>query len=470
MKKRTAMAFILALSMLAGCTSNEKTRETKETSDDTEATTEATEETETTATTETEPSDEPVSEPREARFARDVHETGSIKDGVYLASGLVFDEDNSGLTADIYEYVSLDERDCSDLGISYFVNFENCCHGDFYENLDKPDYISTYNVYYSGMTDSESNIHELNNEGWFLKEQADGSYYVFDPDEEPLVYPYEEQMNLKVSEDVVIYGYADVFSNEGIKLSDISYKYDDIESYIDTMKYATEAGKVFNTHIVVEDGVITEMYVAPLVLNGDIVLAHNSDCENGIPDGDYYAGSYSIDSDFNGMKLELRDYSYFTKDDVEQLKKGDYLVTRASEDEYDFVTGKQSSFNFMQITEEPNIGEEYVSLGNDYDLSLQPDGQYYLMWNGLICGVPVIENDVHINTSSDLVIMDNADVYCSDGIHTDSNTITYDTLKSFSSALEDDCVWYTPAIHVIIKNGKISEIYINPEQHQPWRE
>ena len=468
MKKRTAMAFILALSMLAGCTSNEKTRETKDTSDDTDAITEVTEETEET-TVETEPEPEPISEPRQVNFGRDTHVTGSMKDGVYFASGIVFDEDKSGLTADIYEYVSLDERKCSDLGCSYFVVFEDCCHADFRESPEKTENINTYNVSYSGTEDS--NIQELNNEGWYMKKQADGTYYVFDLTDYPLVFSYEEQMSLGVVENPVIYGYADVFSDEGIKTTDLSCKFDDLQLLIDRMDYVTETGHAFNAHIVVKDGMVSEIYVAPIEVDGDLFFAHSTEFANGnIPDGDYCVDSYSFDSDFKGMTVDLRDYPYYTKDEVDQMKKGDLLVLPASTDEYDFITGEQSLYDIVQITEEPIIGDQYVSIGNDYDLELQPDGQYYLMWNGMVSSAPVMEREKHIDVSDPLVIMDNADVYCSDGIHTDEYTITFDDLESFCDAVEDDSAWYVPSIHVIIKDGKISEIYINPDQHQPWRD
>lgn len=466
MRKRTAVAFILALSMLTGCNSNEKTLETKDTIEETDNTTVATE---TETEPEPEPTDDLVSEPMGINFARDVHESGSIKDGVYLASGLVFDEDNSGLTADIYEYVSLDEKDCSNMSLCYFVNFENCCHGDFYGSLDKPEVITTYNTRFGGITDSTTE--ELNSEGWFLKKQADGSYYVFDQDEEPLVYPYEEQMSLGVVENPVIYGYADVFSDEGIKTTDLSYKFDDLQLLIDRMDYVTETGHAFNAHIVVKDGMVSEIYVAPIEVSGDLFFAHSTEFANGnIPDGDYCVDSYSFDSDFKGMTVDLRDYPYYTKDEVDQMKKGDLLVLPASTDEYDFITGEQSLYDIVQITEEPIIGDQYVSIGNDYDLALQPDGQYYLMWNGMVSSAPVMEREKHIDVSDPLVIMDNADVYCSDGINTDEYTITFDDLESFRDAVEDDSAWYVPSIHVIIKDGKISEIYINPDQHQPWRD
>ena len=466
MKKRALMSIILAAAVLGGCSS--ETADTKVTDED--ETSAATEETTTEETTTTETDIiEPYSEPMAISFAADEHTAGTIEDGVYFASGLVFDEDKNGFTADIYEYISLDERDCSNMSICYFVEFENCCHADFYNSIGKTEDINTYNVSYSGMIDST--IQELNNEGWYMKKQADGTCYVFDQTNCPLVFSYEERMSLGVSEDPMICGYADVFSDEGIKTNELSYKFDDLQLFIDRMDYVTETDHTFNAHIIVKDGAVSEIYVAPIEMNGDLIFAHSTEVENGnIPNGDYCVDCYSFDSDFKGMTVDIRDYPYYTKDDVDQMKKGDLLVMPAATDEYDFITGEQAQYDIVKITEEPIIGDQYVSLGNDYALSLQSDGQYYLMWNGMVSSVSMIEREKHINVSDPLVIMDNADVYWSDGIHTDEYTITFEDLESFRDAVEDDSAWYVPSIHVIIKDGKISEIYINPDQHQPWRE
>lgn len=472
MKKKAILSLILAMAVLSGCNSAKDTKSTKNKdydTDETVVTTDETDDTTTTDVTTTETSDDdpgPVSEPMAYSVTKEDHDAGVVKDGVYFASNIVFDEDDNVIKSDIYEYVQFDERTMDFMDTAYFLDIEDCCYGN---DVNGSMTVKTVNTYVTRSCTYGEKIVELNNEGWYLKLQGDGNYYMFDQYDIPLLFPYEEQINLSVGEEPVIYAYADVFSEDGIKTYDFTYEFDSFQSFKETIDAASLNSINYNAHIVVEDGVIKEICIVPVMVKGNVVYAHNTEHEEGkIPDGDYCCDRYSFDEDMKGMTLDIRDYTYFTQEEIDSLEKWDSLVILASKDKYNYATDQSMDFSMITVINDPSV-DGYIMLDNDWFLSQQSDGTYYVDWDGLV-NSSAFEKDVHLDVSDSVVIMDKANVYSKDGIVTYDYTDVYDDLKSFAEELESDTTWYIPNIHIVVESGEIVGIYINPDQHQPWKE
>ena len=182
-----------------------------------------------------------------------------------------------------------------------------------------------------------------------------------------------------------------------------------------------------------------------------------------LADGEYVLyGGYEFDSDLKGITSDVSSYYYMTKDEIDSLKIGDTIVIDNYEDIH-----VETLENFV------NEFVDYIELDSNHfhALSKQKSGKYYLEDEISTMFTKQIVTSKHIPIADDVLVIDHYYPY-HEVFNTDYDeyVFKYDSLADFVSDLNSDKVWFLPSLHIVVKDGVITEIYINPEQHQPWKE
>lgn len=191
-----------------------------------------------------------------------------------------------------------------------------------------------------------------------------------------------------------------------------------------------------------------------------------------LPDGEYFAGILEFDDDCSGATFVVNGYYALPWEEVEGFENGDTVIW-----------GEQESTVSITSTDSENT---YFQFDDFSFFQKQSNGYYYLRGDCDYIPFYRIADNYHLNFDPNVVVYDY--VYILDFYHysTDSsysienilnNAFQYDTLEHLRSDMEivkeqnyhylaGEEYWV--GIHIIIENGYVTEMYLNPAQHQNW--
>lgn len=199
-------------------------------------------------------------------------------------------------------------------------------------------------------------------------------------------------------------------------------------------------------------------------VNGESVvyeMKHAELDENGnLPDGSYLAYEYNIHSTGEDGWFNVYSYFYLDAEDVAKLKVGDKLHTDSEKDiEVEQITDEEGdSWHYIRLTEycwflkEQGDGRYYLDDGTDYTYNCR------------------IASDMKLSFAPDVVIYDGADVYTKNGVKINEYSVKYDTVADLYADLKSDKAFSEPALQIVVKDGLITELYVNPALHEGWIE
>ncbi|MCQ2534322.1 MAG: hypothetical protein MJ172_07135 [Clostridia bacterium] len=203
---------------------------------------------------------------------------------------------------------------------------------------------------------------------------------------------------------------------------------------------------------------------------------------NILPDGMYRANIKNFDETKLGFTIDVYGYYYLLDSDVELLNIGDTIFYGKLENaDGDIVNNEAKIVNFISDSYDNvhviSLDENGDGVNTEYEYCIWK--QYSNKWflykfcDGYYEGSYNIANDYHISISDDVLIFDNASLYeVSKELHDDFINSGYYwsiyTFEDFINECEDIEHPRRPALLIIVENGVISEIYINPDQHQDW--
>lgn len=185
--------------------------------------------------------------------------------------------------------------------------------------------------------------------------------------------------------------------------------------------------------------------------------------DESIEDGVYRVSNYTFGDDLSTVTLDLYMYSYLTHEEVDNLKSGDKIYVGCWAD---------ANFDGLFDVGEMETLDNFIFVSQESGLTLieQADGLFYINDGMGSMATDLYEEQATLKLSPDLKIVDNAYVFGKDGIKTDENSYEYSSLQEFIDDLNSDSIYTIPDLHVVVKDEVITEIYINPDLHEPWKE
>ncbi len=459
----TAVALVLTGCLMTNSTSKEKEKTTEsedsaeesvatieETTVETTKTTDETEETSETTTVET--TEETVEDKKQSASAVTYNmkytelSGDTLADGVYLLSDYQFDNDHKGGTFDVSSYYYLTEDEVKALKAGDVVSA-----GDEEIKVEKTEEYNDHII-----------INEYHNS---LGLQENGLYYLEDDIGDVSVNMIGKSKHIAIADNVAVYDETEVYGKDENKLSEYSTIYGSLADFDSVLK-SDKAWCMPFLHAVVKDGIITEIYVNPLFHQQWRARTYNMQYTelsgDTLADGEYLLDNYQIDRDFKGGTFDVNSYYYLPQNVVDHMVKslnyGDSVI----------VGDKEIAISNPNIWDEYPNDQSYVHLDDNSFLILQANGTYYFDYGDDSITYKQIGKSMHVAIADDVKVYDNYSPYVSNR-DLDSATL-YIGLAEFDTYLNSDLAWYAPQLHAVVKDGKITEIFINPAQHEPWKD
>ena len=179
--------------------------------------------------------------------------------------------------------------------------------------------------------------------------------------------------------------------------------------------------------------------------------------ENGnLPDGAYFVYDYNIHSTFEDGWFDVYSYYYLEPEDVAKLKVGDKIFVENDIDVEYIEEYEDEDRHNIRITE------------YSWFLKEQKDGRYFLDDGTDYTYTCLIDSERKIEFAPDVVIYDGADVYTKNGVKISEYSVKYDSVADFYADLKSENSLGDPTLQLVIKDGVITEMYINPPLHEGW--
>lgn len=208
-----------------------------------------------------------------------------------------------------------------------------------------------------------------------------------------------------------------------------------------TPKSTTEQTTALTTEIPSE----TTKSTKPKTINARVI----SFDENTIPDGEYYIYNYRFNDDGLAGSFVLCGFLYLTEEDVMSLNTGDTVAIR--------------DYSEQVQTHDTQNGKEVFTDG--WELLKRADGKYYFYSEGVLSR-EIIRNSFTLSVVPNVAIYDDCP-YFNYSEHTPQKA--YDSISAFMYDVVNYSNW-TPGLYITVKKGGITQIYINPDQHEDWME
>lgn len=186
-----------------------------------------------------------------------------------------------------------------------------------------------------------------------------------------------------------------------------------------------------------------------------------------LPDGEYLAGILEFDEDCAGADFVINGYYALPEDEVLNFENGD--IIRWGDEEREVV----------EVT--TDNGYTFLSFDDFYFFQNQGNGFCYL--RGDYDEIPFyrISDSFHLNFSTDVSIYDDMSILgLNDSYNRDDalkNAYIYDSVDHLRNDMiivrEQNYHYlageeYWVGIHIVVKDGCVKEMYLNPSQHQSW--
>lgn len=180
-----------------------------------------------------------------------------------------------------------------------------------------------------------------------------------------------------------------------------------------------------------------------------------------LPDGEYFATIYSFDEDGSGAKFNVRGYWVITEDEFDNALVGDTIIM--GEKEYE-ITHKNPSASYYGIQCSDLCGTQK-----------QRNGLYYIRgWSDEIYTYS-LAHKYHISFASSIEIYSDVNIYGDEELFWEESTkgkrysspFKYNTTQEFIRDANENGEIYG-GCHLVIENGLVTKIYINPQLHEAW--
>ena len=191
-----------------------------------------------------------------------------------------------------------------------------------------------------------------------------------------------------------------------------------------------------------------------------------------LPDGEYFAGILEFDEDNTGATFVINGYYALPEEEVDNFEDGDTIKWADQERTIEEIT--------------TDSGYTFLTFDGFYFLQNQNNGYYYL--RGDCDEIPFyrIADQYHLAFDTNIIIYDRVQILdLSSILKTSSYSIDdvldgayqYDSIEHLRSDMEivreqnphyiaGEEYWV--GIHIIVENGCVKRMYLNPAQHQDW--
>lgn len=254
-------------------------------------------------------------------------------------------------------------------------------------------------------------------------------------------------------------------TNESINEVDVSHSILEETSTGDI--YSVTPTAVSETTYTIESSEVTET-----TEHNPIHIMHQIELGEMIPDGEYFAGILEFDDDCSGGTFVVNGYYALQWEEVEGFEDGDTIIW-----------GDQER-TISEIT--TDSGKTIFDFDDFYFLQKQSNGYYYL--RGDCDEIPFyrIADNYHMEFDPNIVIYDYVYILDLYNISTESsysiedilkNSYQYDSLEHLRSDMEIvrnqnyhylSGEEYWVGIHIIVEDGCVTKMFLNPAQHQNW--
>lgn len=177
---------------------------------------------------------------------------------------------------------------------------------------------------------------------------------------------------------------------------------------------------------------------------------------NGVlPDGEYFVNISSFDDDCSGAMFSVSGYWRLSEEEYNNLEIGDTIIIN----ETNYTWTENGIYNPERICYLENLANGYYYIWGDEDI---------------IYKYGIVDN-YHLSFAPNMEIWNDVCPYGKEQpfeptiIDTTENvehSFRYDNIQEFARDLaESNGCW---GIDIIVENGVITKMYINPQCHQPW--
>lgn len=180
-----------------------------------------------------------------------------------------------------------------------------------------------------------------------------------------------------------------------------------------------------------------------------------------LPDGEYFADISSFDEDGSGAKFNVSGYWVITEEELNNILVGDTVIM--GEKEYE-ITHKNPSESYYGIQCSDLCGTEK-----------QRNGLYYIRgWTDEIYTYS-LASKYHISFAPSIEIYSDVNIYGDEELFWEESTkgkrypspFKYNTPQEFIRDVKENGGLIF-GCHLVIENGLVTKIYINPQLHEAW--
>ena len=202
----------------------------------------------------------------------------------------------------------------------------------------------------------------------------------------------------------------------------------------------------------------TEQTTAETTKHNPILTLNQMEFDGILPDGEYAGDISSFDEDSSGAVFNVSGYWCLTEEEANNSQEGDTIVMGSIE---------------FKVTD-CNLSSSYFEISNGTSgTQKQRNGLYYFRGEADEVRTYKIVDEYHIPFAANIEVYSDVNIYGQEDITWDESDKRYcspfkynNTQEFIRDVTENGGLWY--GCHIVIENGVVTKIYVNPELHNPW--